>query len=52
MNKNILQANNPTCLNYSAINSAKENKIDNVVFEYGDMKNVFTNDFILKHGKP
>ena len=35
----------------SAINSAKENKIDNVVFEYGDMKNVFTNDFILKHGK-
>ena len=36
----------------SAINSAKENKIDNVVFEYGDMKNVFTNDFILKHGKP
>ena len=36
----------------SAINSAKENKIDNVVFESGDMKNVFTNDFILKHGKP
>ena len=36
----------------SATNSAKENKIDNVVFEFGDMKKVFTNDFILKHGKP
>ena len=36
----------------SAINSAKENNINNVVFESGDMKNVFTNEFILKHGRP
>ena len=36
----------------SATNSAKENKINNVVFEFGDMKNVFTKNFILKHGKP
>jgi len=32
--------------------NAKNNKIDNVEFYVGDMKAVFTDDFLVKHGKP
>ncbi len=34
----------------SAKNSAKENNITNVDFEVGDMKKVFTSEFISRHG--
>ena len=36
----------------SAKESAKSNKIYNVEFELGDMKNIFTSKFISKHGNP
>ena len=32
--------------------NAKNNNIDNVEFYVGDMKDVFTNDFLNKHGQP
>lgn len=32
--------------------NAKRNKINNCKFHTGDMKEIFTNDFILKNGKP
>jgi 23S rRNA (uracil1939-C5)-methyltransferase len=32
--------------------NAKHNKIDNCEFYVGDMKEVFTSEFIAKHGKP
>lgn len=32
--------------------NAKNNQIDNCHFEVGDMKNVFNDDFIARHGKP
>ena len=39
-----------------AVNSAKEsailNKINNVKFQTGDMKTIFTSNFIKKHGNP
>ena len=35
-----------------AKSNAKNNKIDNVDFFVGDMKNVFNNDFIETHGTP
>lgn len=35
-----------------AIENAKNNKIDNVEFYVGDMKKVFTSDFIAMHGQP
>lgn len=35
----------------AAQQNAKDNKIDNVYFEAGDMKSIFTNDFIDRHGK-
>jgi 23S rRNA (uracil1939-C5)-methyltransferase len=39
-----------------AIEAAKENaqlnKIDSVSFHVGDMKQVFTDDFIARHGRP
>jgi len=39
-----------------AVNSAKEsailNKINNVEFQTGDMKTIFTSNFIKKHGNP
>ena len=34
----------------SARNSAKENNITNVDFEVGDMKKIFTSEFISRHG--
>lgn len=35
----------------SARNSAKENNITNVDFEVGDMKKIFTSEFISRHGR-
>ena len=32
--------------------NAKQNKINNCKFYTGDMKEIFTVDFILKNGKP
>lgn len=32
--------------------NAKENNIDNTMFYAGDVKNILTNDFAAKHGKP
>jgi 23S rRNA (uracil1939-C5)-methyltransferase len=32
--------------------NAKNNQIDNCFFEVGDMKNVFNDEFIARHGKP
>ncbi len=32
--------------------NAKNNEIQNVVFQVGDMKNVFTDDFLAQHGAP
>ncbi len=37
---------------FDAKENAKNNKIDNVSFFVGDMKEVFTDDFIAKNGKP
>ena len=36
----------------SAKESAIENKINNVEFEVGDIKNIFTSKFVKKHGDP
>ena len=36
----------------SAKKSAIENKINNVEFEVGDIKNIFTSKFVKKHGNP
>ena len=36
----------------AAQENAKFNKIKNVSFEIGDMKDCFNDDFILRHGKP
>ena len=36
----------------SAKESAIENKINNVEFEVGDIKNIFTSKFVKKHGNP
>ena len=36
----------------SAKESATENRINNVEFEVGDIKNIFTSKFVKKHGDP
>ena len=36
----------------AAIESAKDNNIRNCIFYSGDMKNIFSDEFILKNGKP
>ena len=36
----------------AAMESAKENNIRNCIFYSGDMKNIFSDEFILKNGKP
>lgn len=43
--------NVPESVENAVINS-KINKIENTVFEAGDMKDVFSDEFIKKHGKP
>lgn len=35
-----------------AVENAKNNEISNCHFEVGDMKNVFNDEFIARHGKP
>jgi 23S rRNA (uracil1939-C5)-methyltransferase len=37
---------------HDAKGNAKHNKIDNVEFHVGDMKEIFTSEFIEQHGKP
>ena len=36
----------------AAMESAKDNNIRNCIFYSGDMKNIFSDEFILKNGKP
>ena len=36
----------------AAMKSAKDNNIRNCIFYSGDMKNIFSDEFILKNGKP
>ena len=41
----------PEAIN-AAMESAKDNNIRNCIFYSGDMKNIFSDEFILKNGKP